>query len=1270
MATKLGTLTLDLVAKIGQFVEPMKNAERQTKTSASNMARDFEEADKGISMSAKNIGLSLAGVAASYVSIDRLINTQRTFDKLNAGLITATGSAEGAAAAFDSLQKFAKETPYGLEQSVQAFIRLKNLGLNPSEAALMSYGNTAAAMGGDLIQMIEAVADATTGEFERLKAFGIKASQENGKVSLVFKGQTTTIKNNAKEIEKYLLRLGNVDFAGASTNRMKTLDGSISNLEDTIDSLFLKVSQSGIGDAIKAGVDGASESLETLGDNLDTVGDIALVVGAIFAGRYASSMVGSIQKTVAASIEQKQALVAEQAESVKLLGVQAQRARQNVALALTEVNLARADFNNATTAAARAAATQRLTAANIALAISEKQASIATTAYTAATGAATVATSRLAAAKALLLGLTGGWVGLGITVASVAAGYLMMRDGADESTKSLRENNESVDDAIKKYKELDEVQRRSQLVSERDKLRDLGQEYEDINSKLITATYSFSRHNDMTSEQSKQVNALIAEYKKTGDIDQFSAKINALNFISQTSKDRFNTLGGSVKDAGNEFKNQKSFVDQMAPAVKGVGDQAKQTAGEVAGLSAEIQKLLNLNTEGASKSNYLNELVKRNIDPKLAEMMYEARKASNIAGTSERLNAKVLNSVLDRWKADQGLNKTLEERAKIEEKNKKLVEAQGNAMKVNALVASNAAKANYAALESAKGLPKGLLSAVNMTESPNSNTARSSAGARGAFQFMPKTAERFNVDVNSVNSSAKGAAEYLDKLLKMFEGNLENALRAYNWGEGNMQNYLKYGSGMKNGQKGYFADKPLPKETREYSGKVMSYMGGASGVSFTENYSFDDWLKEQEQFAIEREKREKEMAEKQKALTLEVSTYREKINSELADKLEEIDKAGFDSAKTAELKAEYKKRAEIDIQVSDAAHSEKLAGYSDYLKSEEQLLNESFARRQRDLKLDLSLTSEEYTIASIALENQRKKEVESLRRDERLDVLETKRDWMGKGEYAREYYALVREEILATSTYSPEKKEAMLQYASSQQNREESYERDSAIADYREVMGYGENPLERQFEVLQKMRELDLLNEEAYQNAKLELQAKSTAGYLEGMLGGFASLVDENSKTYAVLFAAQKAFAVAQAMLNIPAAYSKAYDAVVGTPYIGPYIAPAVGAAAAALQVAQAASMKSVNLTGMAHDGIDSVPKEGTWLLDGGERVLNPEQNKDLTRYLSEARESNSSPNVNLNPNFVIVDEREKLGDYLFGPDGKKAFVKFFKQNKRELGFA
>lgn len=442
----------------------------------------------------------------------------------------------------------------------------------------------------------------------------------------------------------------------------------------------------------------------------------------------------------------------------------------------------------------------------------------------------------------------------------------------------------------------------------------------------------------------------------------------------------------------------------------------------------------------------------------------------------------------------------------------------------------------------------------------------------------------------------------------------------------------------------------------------------------------DDWVKKQNDAAKAASKASKANSEAAKALReynqafelgkrliYEFGDEQLRISEDLNEDLKDIQSALLKPeakeryAALARMQADARKKAyiaELDFELNE------------HKSTEERKLADELRINKLKLDAQRGLNKNEIDLRKQALDERYQQELTMLRISEQKQLLETKRHWMTAGDYARDYYALIREEILNTASYSPDMKEALLQQASSQQNLEESYERDSAIADYRDVMGYGENPLERQFEVLQKMRKLDLLNEEAYQNAKLELQAKSTAGYLEGMLGGFASLVDENSKTYAVLFGAQKAFAVAQAMLNIPAAYSKAYDAVVGTPFVGPYIAPAVGAAAAALQVAQAASMKSVNLTGMAHDGIDNIPKEGTWLLDGGERVLNPEQNKDLTRYLSEARESNSSPNVNLNPNFVIVDEREKLGDYLFGPDGKKAFVKFFKQNKRELGFA
>lgn len=211
--------------------------------------------------------------AAAVVSLETakqvfsaLVDSQRNFDKLNSGLITMTGSAENAAKAFSVLQQFAKDTPYGLNQAVEGFTKLVALGLNPSKEALISYGNTAAAMGKDLNQMIEAVADASTFEFERLKEFGIKSSQQADTVSFTFRGVTTTVKKNSEEIQKYLLNIGNTDFAGAMETRSKTLDGQLSSLADSFDGLVLAVAQSGFGDAVGEQAATAEDAVTALTD--------------------------------------------------------------------------------------------------------------------------------------------------------------------------------------------------------------------------------------------------------------------------------------------------------------------------------------------------------------------------------------------------------------------------------------------------------------------------------------------------------------------------------------------------------------------------------------------------------------------------------------------------------------------------------------------------------------------------------------------------------------------------------------------------------------------------------------------------------------------------------------------------------------------------------------------------------------------------------------------------------------------------------------------
>lgn len=228
---------------------------------------DSATADLGkLGQAAVKAGAAIGGLETARRVFESLVASQRNFDKLNSGLITMTGSAENAAKAFQVLQQFAKETPYGLNQAVEGFTKLVALGLNPSKEALISYGNTAAAMGKDLNQMIEAVADAATGEFERLKEFGIKASQQGDNVSFTFRGVTTTVKKNSEEIQKYLLNIGNTDFAGAMETRAKTLDGQLSSLSDSFDGLVLAVAQSGFGDAVGEQAAAAEDAITALTD--------------------------------------------------------------------------------------------------------------------------------------------------------------------------------------------------------------------------------------------------------------------------------------------------------------------------------------------------------------------------------------------------------------------------------------------------------------------------------------------------------------------------------------------------------------------------------------------------------------------------------------------------------------------------------------------------------------------------------------------------------------------------------------------------------------------------------------------------------------------------------------------------------------------------------------------------------------------------------------------------------------------------------------------
>lgn len=215
----------------------------------------------------------------------KLVSVQREFDKLNSSLVTVTGSSANAESQMAWIKDFAKETPFGLAQATGAFVKMKALGLDPTKQALTSFGNTASAMGKDLNQMIEAVADASTGEFERLKEFGIKASKNGEEIKLTFQGVTTTVRNSAEAITKYLEDIGNNQFAGAMEQRAKTLDGAISELSDTWDELFRTVNQQNTGEFIYQSVKlatGAVDDLTTIIRAANQAMDEGAKVGAGF----------------------------------------------------------------------------------------------------------------------------------------------------------------------------------------------------------------------------------------------------------------------------------------------------------------------------------------------------------------------------------------------------------------------------------------------------------------------------------------------------------------------------------------------------------------------------------------------------------------------------------------------------------------------------------------------------------------------------------------------------------------------------------------------------------------------------------------------------------------------------------------------------------------------------------------------------------------------------------------------------------------------------
>jgi hypothetical protein len=123
----------------------------------------------------------------------------------------------------------------------------------------------------------------------------------------------------------------------------------------------------------------------------------------------------------------------------------------------------------------------------------------------------------------------------------------------------------------------------------------------------------------------------------------------------------------------------------------------------------------------------------------------------------------------------------------------------------------------------------------------------------------------------------------------------------------------------------------------------------------------------------------------------------------------------------------------------------------------------------------------------------------------------------------------------------------------------------------------------------------------------------------QGMNTMFSNMSTLMQSKNAEQFKIGQAAAIAQAAINIPLSAINAYTSMSSIPIVGPALGIAAAAAAVAAGAMQISQIKAQRPPGQAHGGLDSVPKSmdnSTFLLKAGERVVQPDANKDLTQAI------------------------------------------------------
>lgn len=665
-----------------------KNAERN----ARNLGNELDSIERKGDFATKSMDAlsvatrQLAGYMAGLVTVSAAISKMDTYTGLQNRLKLVTNNQVELNKATEDTFRIAQKTYSAWDSVLQVYQRFsdnaKTLNLTMDDTArLTETVSKAVAISGASAQ----AADAALVQFGQALASGTLRGEE---LNSVMEQTPALAKAIAQGMGITVGQLRSVAAEGKITSQ--EIVKALNNVQKDVDAMFAKtditvsqsltllsneltkfVGESGKGSGAAQALSG---SIQTLAGNLDTLTTAMMLGGAYWLGTYIPAIYASGVAVAAKTKELASQTVAQ------YTAIQAERAAAAQQVISTQALVANTQVTLAAIAAEKALEVQRLksqitekgrTATLTRMAELKKIEAQVTRELALAEEALAVAQSRSAAAGAAsvgigsrLLGLLGGPVGIGITVASLAAGYLLMRDNTAEANKKLEEQArvaEKTDEALKKLAGNDKTKAVDDLTAAFNAQNEaLEKSSRSVASALIDIE-NYARGNwevEKISQEARKGTISYAEAierlnkiklptdlyenlkKQAAQYDENSSKANL-------SAEKLKLFGVEVNLAGNKAQNAavqvKGNTDELNSNANAADKAAKAQKGYFDSLRTEV---LNSNEELALLNlGYSEETVKKIIE------LQKAKQAVAPPGTTAIVTKEEMDLVAQAQKA-------------------------------------------------------------------------------------------------------------------------------------------------------------------------------------------------------------------------------------------------------------------------------------------------------------------------------------------------------------------------------------------------------------------------------------------------------------------------------------------------------------------------------------------------------------------------------------------------------------------------------------------